>query len=429
VVEPPSGTVTLMFADVEGSTQLVQRLGDEYAATLNHVRRVLREAVGTEGGYEVDCRADELFAAFRGAKDALEAAVSVQRSLAAFAWPEGVRVRVRIGLHSGEPVVEDGAYLGLDVNRAARICSAAHGGQILVSGSTRHLVGDEAEFKDLGAYVLAGLPRPERIFQLLTTDLGSSFPPLRVESAERGLLKRILPTTRARAITLEGEAWRARALVAKVGGPRQKALTLLGAALFTAHRAATQADEFLGRVDRKNLVRRAGVQREAAVISPRARGEVLRLEGQIASVDRLLECRQALAELAAESGSRLDEALEERGIVSLRERVVAATAELDEALAQATRTLDPLSFKLQRTRHRGVYRSGSKYVVLFVDTVGLDRQRVFYTRAEARAFSEVIQDQGDRRGTLPEDEDAINRHKAYPVGDDGVQGDFRGHRS
>ncbi len=197
--------------------------------------------------------------------------------------------------------------------------------------------------------------------------------------------------------TLEEEAWRARALVAKVGGPRQKPLTLLGAALFTAHRAATQADDLLGRIDRKGLVRRAGAQREAAVISPRARDEVVKLERQISSVDRLLECRQALAELAAEVRSKLDESLEERGIVSLRERVAAATAELDEALAQATRTLDPLSFKLQRTRHRGVYRSGRTYVVPFVDTVGIDRRREFSTRAEARAFRTMVVEEREGR--------------------------------
>ena len=196
---------------------------------------------------------------------------------------------------------------------------------------------------------------------------------------------------RRRATTLEEEAWRARALVASVGGPRQKPLTQLGAALFNAHRAASQADKFLGRVDRKGLVRRAGLQREAAVISARASDEAVRLEGRISSVDRLLESRQALAELAEEVKSKLDESLEERGIASLRERIVAATAELEEALAQATRMLDPVSFKLQRTRHRGVYRSGSKYVVPFVDSVGIDRQREFSTRAEARAFRETIQ--------------------------------------
>jgi hypothetical protein len=121
---------------------------------------------------------------------------------------------------------------------------------------------------------------------------------------------------------------------------------------------------------------------------------MLTLERRISSVEQLLESRQALAELAAELPGKLDESLAERGIVSLRERVAAATAELDEALARATRTLDPLSFKLRRTRHRGVYRSGRKYVVPFVDTVGIDRRREFSTRAEACTFREAIREQG-----------------------------------
>jgi len=393
VVEPPTGTVTLMFTDVEGSTQLVQQLGEDYGATLNEHRRLLRKAVGDAGGYEVDCRADEFFAAFQSPSDALAAAVAIQQSFGAHAWPPGVRVRLRIGLHTGEPLAEGGTYLGLDVNRAARICSAGHGGQILLSGTTRELLAEGAECKDLGAHTLAGLPQPERIFQLVAPGLQPSLPPLRAEGAQPGLLRKILPRARPRAPTLEEEAWQARALVAKVGGPRQKPLTQLGAALFTAYRAATQADDLLSRIDRKDLARRARRQREAAVYSPRAHKEVLTLEQRITSVEQLLESQQALAELATELPSKLDESLEERRIVSLRDRVDAATAELDEALARATGTLDPLSFKMQRTRHRGVYRSGQKYVVPFVDSVGVDRRREFSTSAEARRFRVAIRDQ------------------------------------
>jgi Adenylate and Guanylate cyclase catalytic domain len=354
------------------------------------------------GGYEVDCRADELFAAFQSSKDGLAAAVSIQRSFGAFAWPQGVRVRLRIGLHTGEPVVEGGAYLGLDVNRTARICSAGHGGQILLSSATRDLVADDAEFKDLGAHTLPGLPQPERIFQLLAPGLRSSFPPLRAEGAEPGLLKKILPRPRARPPTLEEEAWRARALLAKVPGPRQKPMAQLGAALFTAHRAATQADDFLSRIDRKGLARRADRQRETAGVWQGARDELLRLERQVSSVDQLLESRQALAELASELPSKLDESLEERGIASLRERAAAATAQLDEALEHATRTLGPVSFKLQRTRHRGVYRSGRKYVVPFVDTVGNERRREFSTRTEACRFREAIKRVEDAKSGIPQ---------------------------
>jgi class 3 adenylate cyclase len=401
VAEIPSGTVTLLFTDIEGSTQLVHQLGEGYGALLNNQRQLLRAAVGAAGGYEVDCRADELFASFQRAKDGVAAALAAQRGLSTHAWPEDARVRVRIGLHTGEPAVEEGAYLGLDVSRAARICSAAHGGQVLLSETTRDLVADTAELKDLGAHSLAGLPRPERIFQLLAPGLQSSFPPLRGESAEPGLLKKILPSRRARVPTLEEEAWQARTLLTKVPQARQKPLTELGAALFTADRAVSKADNFLSRIDRNDLPRRVAAQRESAVVSRVAQKELVSLERQATSVDRLFESRQALAALAAELPGRLDETLAERGIASLRERVAAATAELDEALAQAASALDPRTLKLQRTRHRGVYRSGRKFVVPFVDTVGVDRRREFSTLAEAYDFKQAIRHADNAQRQLP----------------------------
>jgi class 3 adenylate cyclase len=404
VVEIPSGTVTLLFTDIEGSTRLAHQLGEGYGACLNGHRELLRSAVAEAGGYEVDCRADELFASFQRAKDGVAAALAVQRNLATRTWSEGARVRVRIGLHTGEPAVEDGAYLGLDVSRAARICSAAHGGQILLSETTRNLVADTAELKDLGTHSLAGLPRPERIFQLLAPGLQSTFPPLRGESAEPGLLKKILPSRRARVPSLEEEAWQARTLLTKVPQARQKPLTELGAALFTADRAVSKADNLLSRIDRKGLARRIAAQRESAVVSRVAQQELVWLERQATSVDRLLESRQALAALAAELPGRLDETLAERGIASLRERVAAATAELDEALAQAASALDPLTFKLQRTRHRGVYRSGRKFIVPFVDTVGVDRRREFSTLAEAHDFKQAIRHADNALSQAPEPE-------------------------
>jgi len=152
-VQAPSGTVTLMFTDIEGSTRLAQQLGEGYAALLNDERQLLRAAVGEAGGYEVDCRADELFAVFARARDGVAAAVAAQRSLGARSWPEDVQLRVRAGLHTGEPALEDGIYLGVDVTRAARICSAGHGGQILLSQTTRDLVAGEADLKDLSKLI------------------------------------------------------------------------------------------------------------------------------------------------------------------------------------------------------------------------------------------------------------------------------------
>ena len=180
---PPTGDVTLLFSDIEGSTRLVQELGDDYANVLSDHRRVIRNAVAEAGGHEVDCRADEFFIAFPDPTSALAAALGAQRALAAEDWPEGIDVRVRMGMHTGRPVLADDTYYGLDVHRAARICRSGHGGQVLVSGATREALygidlGD-AELQDLGEHELKGLPQAERIFQVVAPGLEATFPPLR----------------------------------------------------------------------------------------------------------------------------------------------------------------------------------------------------------------------------------------------------------
>ena len=181
----PSGTVTFMFTDIEGSTRLVQQLGDAYGPVLDEHRRLVRAAVEESGGYEIDCRADEFFVAFQGAKNAVAAALEAQRALAGHTWPDGVDVRIRIGIHTGEPTVGNGDYLGVDVHRAARIAAAGHGGQVLVSETTRNLVaGGEppgTRFENLGEYRLKDLPRAEPIYQLVAPDLPSEFPALRTQ--------------------------------------------------------------------------------------------------------------------------------------------------------------------------------------------------------------------------------------------------------
>jgi DNA-binding NarL/FixJ family response regulator/class 3 adenylate cyclase len=175
----PTGTVTFLFTDVEDSTGLVRDLGDAYAAVINDHRAVVRGAVDERGGYEVDCRGDEFFLAFARPGDAVEAAAAIQREHASHAWPAGRPVRVRIGIHTGEPAVEEDDYVGIDVHRAARLCSAGHGGQVLLSKAALDAAGG-AEVKDLGEYELKGLPQVERIFQLVGADLQTDFPPLRV---------------------------------------------------------------------------------------------------------------------------------------------------------------------------------------------------------------------------------------------------------
>jgi predicted ATPase len=166
--ELPSGTVTLLFTDVEGSTRLLLADRDGYATLLAAHRRVIREAVDVNGGVEVDTQGDAVFAAFARAGDAVRAATRAQEELA------GGPVRVRMGVHTGAPALTGEGYAGLDVHRAARIAAAGHGGQILLSDATRALVGD-AEVVDLGAHRLRDIPAPERIYQLGA----GAFPPLR----------------------------------------------------------------------------------------------------------------------------------------------------------------------------------------------------------------------------------------------------------
>jgi DNA-binding NarL/FixJ family response regulator/class 3 adenylate cyclase len=195
VVELPAGTVTLLFTDVEESTRLVRDLGAAYAGVLAEHRRLIRAAVANSGGQVVECRADEFFVVFGDANGAVAAAASAQQALAGHAWPAGASLRVRMGLHTGEPAIEDDSYFGIDVHRAARICSAAHGGQVLLSESTRAIVQDQAPvwaFEDLGEHRLKGLELPERLFQL-TLDLPtSSFPPPRTTADETHERKRVV---------------------------------------------------------------------------------------------------------------------------------------------------------------------------------------------------------------------------------------------
>ncbi len=133
----------MLFTDVEGSTRLLKQLGDRYGGMLAEHRRLLREASAAHGGREMDAQGDAFFVAFSRARNAVEAAVEAQRALAAEAWPDGVECRVRMGLHLGEPAVGEEGYHGMGVHRGARICAAGHGGQILLSNTTRELAEDE----------------------------------------------------------------------------------------------------------------------------------------------------------------------------------------------------------------------------------------------------------------------------------------------
>ena len=176
----PHGTVTLLFTDIEGSTQLLRRLGSRYAEVQDTHRRLLRAEFTRYGGIEVDTQGDAFMVAFRSASEAASAGADAQRALAAQSWPEDIRVPVRMGLHTGEPERGPEGYVGIDVVRASRICAVAHGGQILVSQLTRDLLADAGfETVDLGRHRLKDIPEQERLFQLVAEELPESFPPPR----------------------------------------------------------------------------------------------------------------------------------------------------------------------------------------------------------------------------------------------------------
>jgi class 3 adenylate cyclase len=179
----PRGTVTFLLTDIEGSTGLTQRLGDTYATVLRDVRALIRKSVRDAGGHEVDARADEFFAVFRQPARALDGAVGIQRSLQKREWPGGVEVCVRIGIHTGRTTLTDTGYVGIAVHTAARVCSAGHGGQILLSSASYEALRESESggitFRTLGRYALAGLPEPEALFQVRAADLRAKFPSLR----------------------------------------------------------------------------------------------------------------------------------------------------------------------------------------------------------------------------------------------------------
>ena len=188
----PTGTVTLLFTDIAGSTSLLTHLGDRYAQVLSECRQVLRTAFEQWNGNVVDTQGDAFFVIFARATDAVSAAVAAQRALASHAFPEGVVVRVRMGLHTGEPQRTAEGYVGLDVHRAARIMSAGHGGQVLLSQATCSLVEQDlpegVSLRDLGEHRLRDLGRPLRLFQLVIADLPADFPlPHTLESLPNNL--------------------------------------------------------------------------------------------------------------------------------------------------------------------------------------------------------------------------------------------------
>jgi len=181
----PSGTVSLLFTDIEGSTQLQHRLGEQYHDVVAEHRRLLEQAFAEHSGVVVDRQTESFFVGFTRARYAVAAAAAAQHALAEHDWPDGVQVKVRMGIHSGDPEVAGDRYVGLAVARAARICASAHGGQVLLSSSARALLSDheQAALRNLGRYRLKDFAEPEPISQLVVDGLPSQFPPLRTEAA------------------------------------------------------------------------------------------------------------------------------------------------------------------------------------------------------------------------------------------------------
>jgi class 3 adenylate cyclase len=209
----PTGVVTLLFTDVEGSTRLLHSLGDEYGQALQEHRRRLRGAFAEHEGVEVDTQGDAFFVAFARASDAVAAAADCQRALA------GGPIRVRMGLHTGEPRLTDEGYVGLDVHKGARIAAVGHGGQVLLSQTTRALV--DTDVRDLGVHRLKDLSAPERIFQLEIQGLPCEFPLLK--TIEAGLKNLPVPRT-----SFVGRASELEAIDRLLEDPGCRLLTLVG---------------------------------------------------------------------------------------------------------------------------------------------------------------------------------------------------------
>jgi class 3 adenylate cyclase len=178
----PTGQLTLLFSDIQESSRHLDELDDRYGPVLSAVRRIHRTMVRRHGGHEVDARADEYFAVFPEAAAALEAAIDIQRGMAAHRWPDGREVRVRIGLHTGRPTLTPTGYQGISVNAAARICACAHGGQVIVSQATRSALREASatELRSLGIHRLRGISDDHELFQVVADGLPDQFPPLRI---------------------------------------------------------------------------------------------------------------------------------------------------------------------------------------------------------------------------------------------------------
>jgi class 3 adenylate cyclase len=433
-----TGTVTFLFTDVERSTERLVRAPEAYARSLDEHRRILRAIVAERGGREVDCRGEEFFFAFARANDAVAAAIAAQSLFAGLASPTSEGLAVRMGIHTGQPTVRDDGYLGLDVHRAARICSLARGGQVLISRTTRELLVAAREssvsMRDLGSLPLKGFPEPEEVFQVEAAGLRSRFPAPRsgqrtAESSSAGR-ERELAAAALRALGVHRSlghvrrafkprveqrgladlGWEVRARLTAAPEPLRGQLAELGGELFAASRSVVAVDRYLSDVDRKRLTRLLAEDTELGLLSKRAAAAAEATAGRLRLVNALSEARQSSEQGLDEIGSAIQQicAQVEAGahgeaaalVAKARRSVRALASDLDGALA-AARAAVKAEGQLRRTRHRGIFRRGEHYVVPYFDEVGLEHEKEFKTIAMARAFRDARREDEKRKVDFP----------------------------
>ena len=322
------------------------------------------------GGEIVDQRGEETFAAFADASAAVEAAIEIERRHAERP------MRVRIGLHTGAPALTGEGYLGLDVHRAARICAAGHGRQVLLSTETRALVADRPA-KDLGAYLLKGITQPEHLYQLLADGLPKDFAPLRVLPTAPATRRRRFRRVGTEPRSLEQLAWATRARLPAIPPDERPAVARLATALLAAARSSAATQRFVATVDRRAIERDLASYSSAGGASERASHAADLAARRLALVDALGERLATLDAAARRPDPEVDE-IEQK------------TGALDAGLEAARAAIDNSGIRARRTHRRGIRRLGAEYLVVTTDETGVQHVSSFPSMAEARDFRDAV---------------------------------------